>query len=144
MKIDDLLNEWKKDCLLDDLNLDKESVRIPLLHSKYIYMLADARARLRTHQIEKRSLISKLRNYYFGSATEKDLTDLGREQFLGKTLKNDISTNIEFDSEIIAIDAKISIFEIKISALEEIMKSLNARGYQIKNAIDWRRLTMGP
>lgn len=144
MKIDQILNEWKCDCAMDDLNLDKESIKIPLLHAKYIYMLSDARARLKAHQIEKRSLISKLRNYYFGSATQKDLTDLGREQFLGKTLKNDISTNIEFDSEIIAIDAKIAIFEIKISALEEIMKSLNARGYSIKNAIDWRRLTMGP
>jgi uncharacterized protein (DUF39 family) len=44
---------------------------------------------------------------------------------------------------IISIDAKISMLEVKVLTLEEIMKSINSRGYQIKNAIDWRRLTLG-
>ena len=143
MKIDEILNEWKKDTELDDLNLDKESVRIPNLHAKYITLLSDDRRLIRGYQSQKKQIISKLRNYYSGSATQEELTDLGREQFLGKTLKNEIMINVELDELIISIDAKISLLEVKVLALEEIMKSINSRGYQIKNAIDWRRLTFG-
>lgn len=143
MKIDEILNEWKKDTELDDLNLDKESVRIPNLHAKYITLLSNDRRLLRGYQSQKKQIISRLRNYYSGSATQQELTDLGREQFLGKTLKNEIMINVELDESIISIDAKISLLEVKVLALEEIMKSINSRGYQIKNAIDWRRLTLG-
>ena len=143
MKIDEILNEWKKDTELDDLNLDKESVRIPNLHAKYITLLSDDRRLVRGYQSQKKQIISKLRNYYSGSATQEELTDIGREQFLGKTLKNEIMINVELDESIISIDAKISLLEVKVLALEEIMKSINSRGYQIKNAIDWRRLTLG-
>ena len=143
MKIDEILNEWKKDTELDDLNLDKESVRIPNLHAKYITLLSDDRRLIRGYQSQKKQIISRLRNYYSGSATQQELADLGREQFLGKTLKNEIMINVELDESIISIDAKISLLEVKVLALEEIMKSINSRGYQIKNAIDWRRLTLG-
>lgn len=143
MKIDEILNEWKNDTELDDLNLDKESVRIPNLHAKYITLLSNDRRLLRGYQSQKKQIISRLRNYYSGSATQQELADLGREQFLGKTLKNDIMINVELDESIISIDAKISLLEVKVLALEEIMKSINSRGYQIKNAIDWRRLTLG-
>jgi len=143
MKIDDILNEWKNDTVLDDLNLDRESVRIPNLHAKYITLLSDDRRLLRGYQSQKKQIISKLRNYYSGSATQQELADLGREQFLGKTLKNEIMINVELDELIISIDAKISMLEVKVLTLEEIMKSINSRGYQIKNAIDWRRLTLG-
>jgi|TARA_R110000868_G_scaffold261881_4_gene520049 hypothetical protein len=143
MKIDEILNEWKNDTELDDLNLDKESVRIPNLHAKYITLLSNDRRLLRGYQSQKKQIISRLRNYYSGSATQQELADLGREQFLGKTLKNEIMINVELDESIISIDAKISLLEVKVLALEEIMKSINSRGYQIKNAIDWRRLTLG-
>ena len=143
MKIDEILTEWKNDTELDDLNLDKESVRIPNLHAKYITLLSNDRRLLRGYQSQKKQIISRLRNYYSGSATQQELADLGREQFLGKTLKNEIMINVELDELIISIDAKISMLEVKILALEEIMKSINSRGYQIKNAIDWRRLTLG-
>lgn len=143
MKIDEILTEWKNDTELDDLNLDKESVRIPNLHAKYITLLSNDRRLLRGYQSQKKQIISRLRNYYSGSATQQELADLGREQFLGKTLKNEIMINVELDESIISIDAKISLLEVKVLALEEIMKSINSRGYQIKNAIDWRRLTLG-
>ena len=143
MKIDEILNEWKKDTIIDALNLDSESFRIPNLHAKYITLLSDDRRLVRGYQSQKKQIISKLRNYYSGSATQEELADLGREQFLGKTLKNEIMINVELDETIISIDAKISLLEVKVLALEEIMKSINSRGYQIKNAIDWRRLTLG-
>jgi hypothetical protein len=143
MKIDQIIQSWKEDTKIDDLNLDIESTRIPNLHSKYLSFLSDERIRLRGFQSQRRTLVGKLKTFYSGSATQEDLEFLNKEQFLGKTLKNEIMFNIETDELVIDIDAKISAQEVKVMALEEIVKSINNRGYQIKNAIDWRRLTVG-
>jgi len=39
------------------------------------------------------------------------------------------------------LNTKIGYYEEVVSVLEEILKALNNRNFQIKNAIDWRRLT---
>ena len=36
MKLEELLDSWKTDCKIDDTDLDKESLDIPLLHGKYL------------------------------------------------------------------------------------------------------------
>lgn len=143
MKLDEIIQSWKDDTKLDDLNLDTESIRIPNLHSKYLAILSDERIRLRGLNTQKKFLIGKLKNYYSGSASQADLEELKREQFLGKVLKNEMMFNIETDELTITLDAKISSIEVKVLALEEIVKSVNNRGFAIKNAIDWRRLTVG-
>lgn len=143
MKLEDIIQSWKEDTKLDDLNLDIESTKIPNLHSKYIAILSDERIKLRSFQTQKKILIGKLKTYYSGSSTEDDLQELQREQFLGKVLKNEMMMNIETDPLIVSVEAKISSQEVKVMALEEIMKSINNRGFSIKNAIDWRRLTVG-
>lgn len=84
-----------------------------------------------------------MKSYYSGAATREELDALQRDQFLGKVLKNELPLNIETDELMISLEAKISAQEVKVLALEEIMKSINNRGFQIKNAIDWRRLTVG-
>jgi len=143
MKLDDIIHSWKEDTKIDDLNLDVESTKIPNLHSKYISILSDERIKLRSFLSQKKSLTAKLKSYYSGAATQEELGALQREQFLGKVLKNELPLNIETDELMISLEAKISAQEVKVLALEEIMKSINNRGFQIKNAIDWRRLTVG-
>ena len=36
MEFDKIIEEWKKDCPIDDTALDQESVKIPVLHGKYL------------------------------------------------------------------------------------------------------------
>lgn len=143
MKLEQIIDSWREDTKLDDLNLDLESIKIPNLHGKYISILSDERIRLRSLLTQRKILTNKLRTYYSGACTQEELESLQRDQFLGKVLKTDLQLNVETDELMIELEAKISAQEVKVLALEEIMKSINNRGFQIKNAIDWRRLTVG-
>ena len=42
MTLDELKEEWKKDCEVDDIELDKSSLELPKLHAKYSEYLTDA------------------------------------------------------------------------------------------------------
>ena len=50
---------------------------------------------------------------------------------------------IESDKDILELTEKISYQKEKIEYLESTVKTLNTRGFQIKNAIEWKRFTMG-
>jgi len=143
MNIDEIVQSWREDSKIDDLNLDKENVRIPSLHSKYVGMMVDENKSLRTLYRDRAILRRLLRSYYLGKADTDDLEKLGRDQFLEKILKNELNDYMDTDELMIRVNAKISSQEEKIDVLKEIIRSINSRGYQLKNAIDWHRLTLG-
>ena len=143
INIDEIVESWREDSKIDDLNLDKENVRIPSLHSKYVGMMVDENKSLRTLIRDRAILRRLLRSYYLGKADTDDLAKLGRDQFYEKILKNELNEYMDTDELMIRINARISTQEEKIDVLKEIIRSINSRGYQLKNAIDWHRLTMG-
>lgn len=143
MKLSDIIDSWKKDAPIDDLNLDLEAARIPTLHSKYITLLSEARSRLRGLVIERKNVIRKLRDYYLGSSSQEELEEMGREPYLHRVLKNEVMTYIEADALLIDMDTKISVQEEKVEVLTEIMKAINNRNFAIKSMIEWKRLMVG-
>ena len=143
INIDEIVESWREDSKIDDLNLDKENVRIPSLHSKYVGMMVDENKSLRTLIRDRAILRRLLRSYYLGKADTDDLEKLGRDQFYEKILKNELNEYMDTDELMIRINARISTQEEKIDVLKEIIRSINSRGYQLKNAIDCHRLTMG-
>jgi hypothetical protein len=50
---------------------------------------------------------------------------------------------LESDKQIIEKNMKIVMQKEKLAFLEEVIKNLNQRNFQIKNAIDWRKFTQG-
>ena len=141
--VEQITAEWKSDCVIDDLNLDKENTRIPSLHSKYVGMMVDENKELRKMLRDRAVLRRLLRGYYLGELESSDLEKLGRDQFYKKILKNELNEHIDTDKTMIIVNAKVSVLEEKVDILKEIIRSINNRGYQLKNAIDWHRLTMG-
>ena len=86
MNITEILQSWKEDTRLDDVQLDSESLKIPSLHHKYIEELTLARSRVKGLKIDLRKLRSRLFSYYSGESTSNELEILGREQFRGRIL----------------------------------------------------------
>ncbi len=91
INIDEIVESWREDSKIDDLNLDKENVRIPSLHSKYVGMMVDENKSLRTLIRDRAILRRLLRSYYLGKADTDDLEKLGRDQFYEKILKNELN-----------------------------------------------------
>lgn len=143
MQIQEILDNWSNDTKLDDLNLDLESIKVPLLHGKYLAMLSKERSKVRELQASKKTLTRLLTSYYTGKATQDELDKLGREQFLERVLRGDVEVRIINDPAMVKLESMLGFHQETVMVLEEIMKSINNRGYQIKNVIEWRKLTVG-
>ena len=63
MTLDELKEEWKKDCEIDDIELDKSSLELPRLHAKYSELLTDAVIRHKNlnlrYSIESKNLVGQ-------------------------------------------------------------------------------------
>ena len=83
--------------------------------------------------------------YYTGKLDQETLENLEWHVFELDIKKNrsDLEMFIESDKDILELTEKISYQKEKIEYLESIVKTLNTRGFQIKNAIEWKRFTMG-
>jgi hypothetical protein len=144
MKLEDILENWSKDALYDDLNLDRDSLAISSLHAKYIQILAIERSLLRSCMAKKKGLYKDLREYYLGTLNNnEDLERIGREPFLHKVLKNEVHNYVDSDGELMKLDNRISMQEEKVETLLEIVKAIHKRSFDIKHAIEWRKFTQG-
>ena len=60
-----------------------------------------------------------------------------------KILKADLSIYIDADEEMIDATNKILYLETIIKYCDSILKSITSRGWDIKNAIEWRKFEAG-
>tara|TARA_R110001592_G_scaffold114012_3_gene313493 strand:+ start:287 stop:730 length:444 start_codon:yes stop_codon:yes gene_type:complete len=142
MRLEEILDLWTQDSQIDDTDLDAESLKIPVLHGKYLKYLYNERLKLRSLKIKYKSLSRKLGEYYRGELNNpEDLTELNREPWPKVTLKQDIPSYIDADKDMVTLQTKLAYQEELVGCCEDILKSINNRGFQIRAAIDWRRLT---
>ena len=141
--LENIQDEWEKNSKIDYSNLGTESIRIPVIHDKYLKIFIDERIRLKGMEFELSKLVRSKTNYYKGEMTEDELEEKGLEQFQGRLLKNEISNYIETDDDYIKIKQNIVVQQEKINYLDSIIKQLNNRGFQIKNALDWLKFSRG-
>ena len=144
MKIDDVVEMWKKDCKIDETELSLESLNVPSLHAKYLKIYSKEKLKLRSLNLKKKDLKVRLSDYYKGDLNNpEDLKEIGREPWPKKVLKQDLYDYVEGDVDMIALNTKIVYQEEFVDVLTEIIKSINGRGYVIKNSIDFLKFTMG-
>tara|TARA_B100000519_G_scaffold92587_1_gene80667 strand:+ start:594 stop:752 length:159 start_codon:yes stop_codon:yes gene_type:complete len=50
---------------------------------------------------------------------------------------------MDADPDLIKISSKIEYFQVMINYLDSILKTINNRTYQIKNAVEWQKFIRG-
>ena len=144
MKIENIIGMWQEDVKIDETELSRESLNIPLLHGKYLKHFSDERLKLRALKMKHKQLSTRLTDYYRGDLNNpEDLAELGREPYEFKRLKQEVSHYVDSDSEMVQLNTKIAYQQEMVDILEEIIKSINTRGYVIKNSLDFLRFTSG-
>ena len=143
MRFDDIRSMVSKDMVIDDSELDLESLKIPQLHNKYLNLFHDERILLRKLEADKRELIRDKWEFYSGKISQEKLEERGWEPFLLKILKQDLDMYIHSDPDVTLIDDRITLQKEKVDYLASIIKSISGRGWEIKNAIEWRKFTSG-
>lgn len=144
MKLSDLQEMWAEDCKIDETNLGKESARVPLLHAKYINLLSSTRLNLRKAESDYLNCRRKKYRYYRGEMSRAELEEEGWEQWQGtKPLKNEIDEFLQGDSDLISLTDKIEYFKTVLYQLEQIIRSINSRTWDIKSSLEWLKFTNG-
>ena len=141
MNLEQIQEMWEKDSKIDPDNLHDESLKIPQLHSKY-YTLYNTITLLRERAREQYAKVRLERYYYYtGKATAEVYAE---EPFPYKVREKDaIQRHLEADDKMNKVDMKIKYYDIMLKFLEEIIRNISGRTYQIKNAIEWNKFQAG-
>lgn len=143
MRFDDIRSMVSNDMVINDSELDTESLKIPQLHNKYLNLFHDERILLRKLEADKRELIRDKWEFYSGKMSQEQLDERGWEPFQLKILKQDLDMYIHSDSDVTKNEDRITLQKEKVDYLASIIKSISGRGWEIKNAIEWRKFTSG-
>ena len=142
MNLDDIHNLWAEDSKIDRTQLDTEALKIPELHSKYIKIYSGERMVLLRLEAEMSRL--KLDKYeFYTQGPSQEHIDKGWDYPGGRILKNESNLYLDGDKQIIELSLKISYQKEKIDLLDNIIRTVNNRSFQIKNAIDFLRWSQG-
>ena len=146
MNLEELRNEWSKDCEIDDIELDKSSLEVPKLHAKYQEFLTDNILILKNLEFQYNTLLKNKWLWYNGKMSEEQIKELGWEDdpFDGlKVMKNDMQIWYNADQDLQRMSGKVEYQKIVINFLKECMQNITWRHQTIKNTIDWRKFMAG-
>ena len=140
-KLEELKNEAREDLAITRLeNLDQESYKNQTIKPKWLeyktrYELLKTQANIKYTKLYRDKW-----EYYGGKA---DAKVYAAKPFDIKVLKTDLGMYINADDEIVELQAKISYYEVIIKYIDGIIKSIDNRGWDIRNAQDWKKFEAG-
>ena len=140
MNLDEIQSLWSEDSKLDPDNLHTESTGIPALHAKY-YRILNRILLLKKSEENKFKMLKKEKwQYYTGKADPEVYID---KPFDHKVLRQDVDKYMDADQDLIKQVSKIDYYQVMISYLDSILKTINNRTFQIKNAVEWQKFIRG-
>jgi hypothetical protein len=141
-----ILEMWKKDSIIDELNLDEASRESAKLHGKYLELLSVNRMKLKKAEMDLKPILRDKFLHYNGKLSQEELDDKGWEYdpLNGLTvLKGDMDKWYDADPIIQEHVAKIEYLKELTDTLKEIIDNIKWRSQTIKNMIEWRKFTSG-
>ena len=132
---------WEKDAKIDRDNLHEESLTIPSLHAKY-FELYNTIFLLRKRAEQQRKNIRHERYEYFSGKADLEVYV---ENPFGKKIrdKDTMTKYLDADEKLSNASLKIDYYDTMLVYLESILKVIQNRTYQIKNAIEFMRFNAG-
>ena len=140
MTLDELKSQVAQDLVVNDERLDTESLRNQELYSKYLQIKTNFELLLYRAKGDYKVLYREKWEYYGGKA---DAKVYATKPFDLKVLKSDLSIYIESDEDIIKSEHKITYLETTVKYIDGVLRSIQSRGWDIKNAISWKSFEAG-
>jgi hypothetical protein len=132
--LDTLQKMWEEDSKIDPDNLHTESLNIPILHSKYFELYNNTILLKKRAEQQKRNIRHERYEYYTGKADPEVYIE---NPFPKKIRDKDtLQKYLDADQKLSQICLKIDYYETILNYLESILKMIQNRTYQIKNAIE--------
>ena len=147
MNIEQVLEMWKEDSIIDDLKLDDTTVKMARIHSKYLELITISKMGKKKKDLEYKTLLKDKWLYYNGKLSKEQI-DMFQWEYdpfggLNKPLKGDMNYYYDADTDIQKMQARIEYDKILIETLEEIISTIRWRHQNIGNIIKWRAFEAG-
>ena len=141
INLESLQKMWEEDSEIDKDNLHDESLKIPQLHAKY-FDLYNTIFLLRKKADQQRKNIRHERYEYFSGKADPDV--YVKDPFPKKIRDKDTMTKyLDADEKLSNSSLKIEYYDTMLTYIESILKVIQNRTYQIKNAIEFMRFQSG-
>lgn len=142
--IEEVLQEWKKDSIINDTKLDKEILRSPQLHSKYLDYFVFFKAKLAAAEKNHNKMMWVKRKYFRGECDQQDLQKYGWSQWQGlKPSSTELNQLLEMDSDMNSLAEAVTLWKTSVNAIEYIMKQIQGRDWSIKSIIEYQKYIAG-
>ena len=140
MTLDELKLQVQKDLKVDDEHLDTESLKNQEIKAKYLDHKSRYELLLFKAKGDYKRMYREKWEYYGGKA---DAKIYATKPFDLKVLKTDLAVYITSDEEIINAENKVGYLETVVDYIKGVIKSVDNRGWDIKNAIEWKKFEAG-
>ena len=139
--LETLQEMWEKDSKIDPDNLHIESLNIPSLHAKY-FDLYNTLFLLRKKAEQQRKNIRHERYEYFSGKADPEVYI--KDPFPKKIRDKDtMQKYMDADEKLSTSSLKIDYYDTILVYLESILKVIQNRTFQIKNAIEFMKFNAG-
>ena len=132
---------WNNDSKIDIDNLHTESLNIPVLHAKYYDLYNTINLLKKKAEIQKKKIRHEKYEYFTGKADPEVYID---NPFPKKIRdKETLQGYLDSDEKLSNVSLKIEYYETLLNYIESILKVIQNRTYQIKNAIEFIKFQAG-
>ena len=141
MKLEELQNEARNDlAIVNQEKLDQESYKNQNIKPKWLEYKTKYDQLLIIAKADHQRMYRQKWEYYGGKA---DAKVYAVKPFDLKVLKTDLQMYINSDEDILNLQGKIAYYESIIKYIEGVIKSIDNRGWDIRNATDWKKFEAG-
>jgi len=132
---------WEKDAKIDPDNLHTESLNIPILHAKYFDLYNNVNLLKKRAEHQKKQIRHERYEYFTGKADP----DVYIENPFPKKIrdKETLQGYLDSDEKLSQVVLKIEYYETLLNYIDSILKVIQNRTYQIKNAIEFIKFQAG-
>jgi hypothetical protein len=132
---------WERDSKIDPDNLHTESLNIPILHSKYFDLYNTLILLRKKAEQQKRNIRHERYEYYSGKADP----DVYVENPFPKKIrdKDTMQKYMDADEKLSQVSLKVEYYDVMLSYIENILKQISERNWQIRNAIEFMKFQSG-
>ena len=131
----------ENDAKIDRDNLHEESLNIPSLHAKYFELYNTIFLLRKKAEQQRKNIRHELYEYFSGKADPQVYID----NPFGKKIrdKDTMQKYLDADEKLSNTSLKIDYYDTMLTYIESILKVIQNRTYQIKNAIEFMRFQSG-
>jgi hypothetical protein len=140
MKMSEIQDEFTRDMKFDLSNLDKMSIRIPYLHSKWYTIMIEEIKILKSIDSTLKTLKRDKFLYYTGRGGDEEYV---KNPLDHKILKSDIEMFIDADEDFQIHHNNYHIQKMKVDMIEANIKQIGQLSFNIRNAIEAMKFKAG-